>query len=117
MATKNSTALKIVATTSRTKAGKTPESIREAIIQEVLDAMFLGDCSDQPPITSLNGYEDEDFLINNHFAYSASQLNADLALAAQCELERDFDFDVTDDDALEFYNSSEFGRSKRSWRI
>jgi hypothetical protein len=116
MATKNSTALKVVPTSSKTNAAKTPESIREAIIQEVLDAMSLGDCSDPAP-TSVSGYgyDDEDFLINNHFAYSASQLNADLALTAQCELEGDFDFNETDDDALEFYNSSEFDKARRTF--
>jgi hypothetical protein len=119
MATKNSTALKIVATTPKTKAGKpgkTPESIRETIIQEVLDAMSLGDCSDPPP-TSVSGYgyDDEDFLINNHFARSASQLNADLALAAHCELEGDFDFNETDDDDLEFYKSSEFDKARKTF--
>ena len=34
-----------------------------------------------------------DFLIDNHFAYSASQGNTDLAIAAQCELEGDFSVD------------------------
>ena len=115
MATKNSTALKIVPTTPKTKAVKTPESIREAIIQEVLDAMSMGDCFDPPPTSREGLYDDQDGFINNHFAYGASQLNADLALAAQCEFEGDFDFGVTDEDALEFYNSSEFEKAKKTF--
>jgi hypothetical protein len=115
MASKNSTALKIVAKTSKSKAVKTPESIREAIIQEVLDAMHLGDLSDHPPTTSVSGREHEDFLINNHFAYCSSQLNADLAAAAHCELEGDFELRVDDDDALDFYNSSEYEKAKQTF--
>jgi len=33
--------------------------------------------------------DDNDWLIGNHFAWGSSQINTDLALAAQCEFEED----------------------------
>jgi hypothetical protein len=116
MATKNSTALKIVPTASKTEAGKTPESIREAIIQEVLDAISLGDCSVAPPKLKEELHNDpdyNDFLINNHFAYNASQANTNLATAAQCEVEGDFS--VADDDAYEFYGSPGYEKLRQTF--
>jgi len=114
MATRNpsskNSALKLIPKTPTTKAGKAP-SEREAIIQEVLDAITLGECSVAAPTTSREA--DDDFLINNHFAHGASQINADLAVAAQCESEGDFS--AGGDEFIDFYASTEFDKLRQTF--
>jgi hypothetical protein len=104
------TALKLVAKTPRTKAGK--PSDREAIIQEVLDAVSWTDMSPEDPPKRDSGYS-QDFFINNHFAFNASQVHTDLAMAAQCEANNCFSSD--DGDALDCYSSSEYGKLRQTF--
>jgi hypothetical protein len=116
MATSNrnskNSALKLIPKTP-TKAGK--PSDREAIIQEVLDAISFGDCAETPETEreSSSDLWGDDFLVNNHFAYNASQVNADLAQAALCELSHDFG--VTDSNSQDFYGSSEYEKLRQTF--
>ena len=80
--TSKNSALKLVSATTATN--------REVIIREFLDRISFEETPD-PPTSSekcadLPGHAD---LLNNYFACGASQFNADLALAAQCEYEGD----------------------------
>jgi hypothetical protein len=105
--------LKLVPKTPKTKAGKTPD--REAIIQEVLNAISFGDVAETPDTERESSYDPwgDDFLVNNHFAFNASQINIDLAQAALCELSHDFG--VTDNNSLEFYSSSEYEKLRQTF--
>jgi hypothetical protein len=113
MATKKTSskksALKLV------KASKTTTD-RDALIQEVLDAISWNDMSAEAPPTDREGdgvHADNKFLVNNHFAYNASQVNVDLALAADCEFSRDFSAD--DDSEYNFYCSSEYEKLRQTF--
>jgi hypothetical protein len=103
--TKNS-ALKLVPETAATN--------REDIIREFLDGISLEETPNPPKSveenTSLPGHAD---LLNNYFACGASQFNADLALAAQCESEGDMQSD--DDTFVDICFSSEYLKLKRTF--
>jgi hypothetical protein len=102
MATKKTSkkpALKLVKTS-------TTKTDREVIIREFLKIVWA-----VPLSTSKEGMAD---FQNNPFAWGASQVNTDLALAAHCELERDFQFE--DDDFFNFFWSSEFQKLQQTFK-
>jgi hypothetical protein len=80
----------------------TPLTERDVYIQGFLK-MFLVDIESWPKTES------------NPFAWGDSQLNTDLALAAQCESENDFRLE--DDDYFDFFLSSEFGRLQQTFKM
>jgi len=87
---------------------------REDIIREFLDKISFEETPD-PPTSSekcadLPGHAD---LLNNYFACGASQFNADLALAAQCEYEGDVQSD--DDTFVDICFLSEYLKLKRTF--
>jgi hypothetical protein len=53
-------------------------------------------------------------LKDNHFAWGASQVNTDLALAAQCESEGDIG--IEDDNYFDFFRSSEYQKLQRTFK-
>ena len=104
--TSKNSALKLVSATTATN--------REVIIREFLDRISFEETPD-PPTSSekcadLLGHAD---LLNNYFACGASQFNADLALAAQCEYEGDVQSD--DDTFVDICFSSEYLKLKRTF--
>ena len=104
--TSKNSALKLVSATTATN--------REVIIREFLDRISFEETPD-PPTSSekcadLPGHAD---LLNNYFACGASQFNADLALAAQCEYEGDVQSD--DDTFVDICFSSEYLKLKRTF--
>jgi hypothetical protein len=101
------TALKLVAKRPRTKAGK--PAGREAIIRQFLD----GICAELIDSAQMRSHLMPD-VENNPFAYSASQLNSDLALAALCESEGDISIEV--DEYWDFFWSSEYQKLQRTFR-
>jgi hypothetical protein len=105
--TKNS-ALKLVPETPKTKAAD-----RESIIQEFLNAITSDITPEDPPTEASTGSFHDACLVNNHFAYNASQVNVDLAMAAGCEAGGDFgEMDFT---YLDFYGSSEYGKLRQTF--
>ncbi len=90
--TSNNSALKLIPKTPRTKTGKTPDG--NAIIREFLDGISI----DREPVFNRKHA--------SPFALGASQVNADLALAAQCESEGDIG--IEDDEYIDFLLSSEY---------
>jgi hypothetical protein len=116
MATKNSTALKLIPKTSKTKAGTSTlnGSNRKAIVREILQGIFIEVESDCPKKAGDSGVSQGDSMINNHFAWNASQLNIDLAVAANCESEGDIG--CCDDNYLEFFRSSEYQKLQQTFR-
>ena len=104
--TSKNSALKLVSATTATN--------REVIIREFLDRISFEE-TPNPPTSSekcadLPGHAD---LLNNYFACGASQFNADLALAAQCEYEGDVQSD--DDTFVDICFSSEYLKLKRTF--
>jgi hypothetical protein len=83
-----------------------PTQTREDIIREFLKIVSV-DLESWP---KQGRYK----LQNNPFAWGASQFNTDLALAAQCESERDIHLD--DDDYYDFFLSSEFQRLQQTFK-
>jgi hypothetical protein len=120
MATRNpskNSALKLVPKTPRTKA---TAANREAIIQKVLDATCDDILTLHPPKEVTNYFPDtkrtdshDENLVNNYFAYGASQVNTDLAVAAECEACNDFG--PQDNDWLDFCISTEYGKLRRTF--
>ena len=60
---------------------------------------------------SYSSYDEN--LVNNHFIYGASQVNADLAVAAECEAQDDFG--PQDNDWLDFYGSYEYMKLRNTF--
>jgi len=114
---KNS-ALKQTPKTPKTPS-KTPklltQSNRKAIIREVLSEIYKDDMAEPCPKPGDHLYNpDDEFLINNHFAWGSSQVNTDLAMAAQCEA---VEF-VTDegDTFYDLYGSTEYQKLMQTFR-
>jgi hypothetical protein len=99
-----SSALKVVTGTPRTKTGKTPDE--KAIIRAFLNkiSIYLESCPK----------EGKSELENNPFAWSASQVNTDLALTALCEAEGDIG--IEDDNYWDFCWSSEYQKLQETFK-
>lgn len=82
-------------------------------VAEFLDWITSSLADDTPASLVPSVLDDEWWLIGNHFAWRGSQVNTDLALAAQCELEGDV---YTEDDTyFDFYSSSEYLNLRRTF--
>jgi hypothetical protein len=103
-------ALKLVTKTARTKARKTSD--RKAIVREFLNGISIEEIPQPPKSVEQAGGGRAD-LVNNHFACGASQVNTDLALAAQCESEGDI---YTEDDTFfDLCASSEYLKLRQTF--
>jgi hypothetical protein len=72
---------------------------RMAIAREVLLEFSSAQANDCPTVRG----EGPDNTIGNHFVWSSSQINTDLAIAAQCEFEEDIYLE--DEDFFDLYRS------------
>jgi len=78
------------------------------VLHEISSAM-LDDC----PKSQKDCPHEDDSFIGNHFAWGASQINTDLAIAAQCEFEEDVY--PEDENFFDLYRSSEYVRLRRTF--